>query len=250
MIGPRLDVAVVLPERLDLYGDAANAAVLRSRAAWEGVDLRVNELRAGDPLPPVVDLWLVGSAGDETATDTLEALARFRSRLQISAAAGEIVLAVGLGWDLLAEQVEFADDGCRDGLGIFPGNAWLLPRRASGELVSESPWGTLIGYENHARGYYDLSPGREIGRVLHGTGNGDGSEGGMTSTDATLFGTHLHGPVLAKNPRLTDALLATALSRRHGSTFAAVSPESRRADSLVDRMRRSILTRARVSAPS
>lgn len=53
-----------------------------------------------------------------------------------------------------------------------------------------------------------IAPEDALGRVLHGTGDGAGHEG---YAEGGLLGTHLHGPVLAKNPSLADAILRRAL---------------------------------------
>src|SRR6202012_5795296 len=82
--------------------------------------------------------------------------------------------------------------------------------RAVGEIVVD-PTPALRpaapgGYRNPARGTTAGSPTAPAGRVRHGVGNGDGS-----GTDGVwmgrVFGTYLHGPVLARNPALADLLL-------------------------------------------
>jgi CobQ-like glutamine amidotransferase family enzyme len=68
--------------------------------------------------------------------------------------------------------------------------------------------GEVTGFENH-RGRTLLGEGlAPLGRVLRGTGNGDGADGVLTGT---VVGTYLHGPVLARNPGLADLVLARAL---------------------------------------
>ena len=83
--------------------------------------------------------------------------------------------------------------------------------RAVGELVveptAEASLPTLSGYENHG-GVTTLGPdARPAGRVRTGVGNGDGerSEGVVVGR---IWGTYLHGPVLARNPALADLLLS------------------------------------------
>ena len=71
-----------------------------------------------------------------------------------------------------------------------------------------------------------LDPAQVLGRVLHGTGDGDGVEGYLAGG---LLGTHLHGPVLAKNPVLADAILAR-VAERHGLTYSATDERIRAAD--------------------
>ena len=85
-----------------------------------------------------------------------------------------------------------------------------------GNVVVDSRWGRLVGFENHS-GRTLLDPGQEpLGSVTKGFGNNDetGEEGAVF---LNAFGTYLHGSLLPKNPRLADELLLRALRRRHGS---------------------------------
>ena len=76
-----------------------------------------------------------------------------------------------------------------------PGAEW-----ADGRL------GALTGFENHGA-VTELGPGaRPAGRVVAGVGNKDGTVEGAVA--GRVWGTYLHGPVLARNPRLADLLLS------------------------------------------
>jgi CobQ-like glutamine amidotransferase family enzyme len=66
-------------------------------------------------------------------------------------------------------------------------------------------------------------------------GNGDRTEGVELGG---LIGTHLHGPVLAQNPALADALLTRAMQRRYQAPYAAGSAEARHVDELIAAIRR------------
>ncbi len=69
--------------------------------------------------------------------------------------------------------------------------------------------GPLTGFENHS-GATTLGSGvRPLARVVVGVGN-DGT-GGEGAWSGTVVGTYLHGPVLARNPALADALLVMAI---------------------------------------
>ncbi len=68
----------------------------------------------------------------------------------------------------------------------------------------------LTGFENH-QGVTHLGPtARPLAQVRLGNGNGtgDGTEGAYNDT---VFGTYMHGPVLARNPLIADLLLKLAL---------------------------------------
>jgi len=79
----------------------------------------------------------------------------------------------------------------------------------------ESPFGRLVGFENHS-GQTLLESGQEaLGTVSKGFGNDprSGREGAVTGN---AIGTYMHGPVLPKNPLLADYLILMALKRRYG----------------------------------
>jgi CobQ-like glutamine amidotransferase family enzyme len=218
-LAPRTPLTIVslLPGLLDTNGDAANARVLAQRARWAGVDALVVPVHSVDELPDPVDLVVIGSGTDTDLAATRDALLPFRTVAQGWLAGGVPVLAVGTGWELLSEGIDLADGTVIDGLGLIAGRASALPARATDDIVVAGDDARLIGFENHARGFTGAR--RALGRVLSGTGNGDGSEGSVVGN---FIGTHLHGPVLARNPLLADRMLglactATGLTRPHSA---------------------------------
>ena len=85
--------------------------------------------------------------------------------------------------------------------------------RLIGNVVIESEFGELVGFENHSGRTYLVESLQPLGRVKAGYGNNasDGVEGVI---DRNIFGTYMHGPALAKNPALADELIRRALILR------------------------------------
>jgi CobQ-like glutamine amidotransferase family enzyme len=86
-------------------------------------------------------------------------------------------------------------------------------QHAACEVTIGGSTDVVVGFENHS-GKTTLGPGvRPFGRVIAGAGNNgdDGTEGAVRNN---VFATYLHGPVLPKNPWLTDVLIGIALSRK------------------------------------
>lgn len=82
-------------------------------------------------------------------------------------------------------------------------------RRPRGHRPAARP-PQLTGFENH-QGITHLGPtARPFARTVFGNGNGtgDGTEGAYNDT---VFGTYMHGPVMARNPQIADLLLKLAL---------------------------------------
>lgn len=207
-----LTIAALLPVLQNTNGDAQNAHVLARRATWAGIDARVVEVASRDELPGDVDVIVVGSGSDSTLDATRSTLLTMHDELRTWSTEGVPVLAVGTGWELLSWGIERPDGSVVEGLGILPGRAVPRAGRVTGDLVVTSPrFGTLVGFENHARDYVGAE-GSPLGRVRAGSGNGRGS-GQEGVVMGSVIGTHLHGPVLAKNPGLADALLGIAAGR-------------------------------------
>jgi CobQ-like glutamine amidotransferase family enzyme len=197
-----LTILSLRPDLLNVNGDAENARVLAVRAQWAGIDARV--VTDTDELPSAV---VIGSGYDG---DLVEILASLRDRsalLTECIRSGVPILAVAMGLDLLGTRIERDPGEWLDGLGLVDGEAALTPTRVRGDLVVETEFGTLVGYENHSRSWTgSVSP---LGRVV--TGHGNDATGGQDGIrHLSIIGTHLHGPVLARNPAVADHILREA----------------------------------------
>lgn len=207
-----LTIVALLPALQNTNGDAENAAVLRRRAEWAGLDARVVAVDAREQLPERIDAIVLGSGSDSSIERSREVLLTMHDELRTWGTEGVPILAVGTGWELLSWGIERADGSSIEGLGILPGRAVPAPARVTGDLVVASPrFGTLVGFENHARDYVGAE-GSPLGRVRAGVGNGRGS-GQEGVVMGSVVGTHLHGPVLAKNPAFADHILGVAAER-------------------------------------
>jgi CobQ-like glutamine amidotransferase family enzyme len=213
-----LTIAALLPGLQNTNGDAENAAVLARRAEWAGLAARVVRVDSPDELPERVDAVVLGSGSDASLEASRDILLTMHDELRAWSTEGVPVLAVGTGWELLSWGVERADGSSIEGLGILPGRAVPRAGRVTDDLVVASPrFGLLVGFENHARDYVGAE-GSPLGRVRAGSGNGrdSGQEGVVMGA---VIGTHLHGPVLAKNPAFADQLLAV-MAERAGLEYA------------------------------
>jgi CobQ-like glutamine amidotransferase family enzyme len=207
-----LTIVSLLPRLQNTNGDAGNTTVLAARARWAGLDAEVVEVETVADLPARVDVVVLGSGSDAALEPSRTALLTMHDELRRWGTEGVPILAVGSGWELLSWGIERRDGAAVEGLGILPGRAVPRMSRVAGDLIIASPrFGTVVGFENHARDYVGAE-GSPLGRVRAGHGNGrDSGQEGVVMGE--VFGTHLHGPVLAKNPLLADHLLEIAATR-------------------------------------
>lgn len=210
-----LDVVLVHPDLLGLYGDRGNALALRHRAAGHGIAVRLLEVTAGQPVPVGADIYLVGGGEDATMLLSHRLLVE-DGGLRKALEAGAPCLAVCAGFQMLSQEFTGPDGVGREGLGLLDAHCGRLPgKRAVGEIVTRGVGpvaGPITGYENH-QGNAVLGAGaRPLGQVEVGVGNGDrGTEGAV---QGNIVATYLHGPVLVRNPLLVDHLIELATGRQ------------------------------------
>lgn len=210
-------VALLFPDLLGTYGDSGNAVILAQRLRWRGIDSRVLTVRSGDAVPDSCEIYVVGGGEDLPQALAAKQLgAAGSSPLTKAVDTGATVLAVCAGLQILGHSFVYGPESTEGrGLGLVDCSTRRgSGRRSVGEITVEPDprlgLPVLTGYENHA-GVTVVGPGASAaGQVSCGVGNGDGS-GTDGVWSGKVFGTYLHGPVLARNPALADLLLTWAV---------------------------------------
>ena len=214
-----LEIIRIHNELLGTYGDRGNADVLKYRAALRKIPARVTDISYLDPVPKSGDIYLLGGAEDAAQILSLTAL-RKGSVLARAANKGAVVLAICAGFQILGSRYVTRDEEIA-GLGLLdvettPGDRRLVGDIAVASELFDQP---LTGFENHSSVTTLGADALPFGKVLQGKGNGVAGVDG--AIDKNVFGTYLHGPVLARNPEFADLLLERAV----GSTLSSVNDE-------------------------
>jgi hypothetical protein len=199
-------------ELLGTYGDRGNADVLAFRAKFHGITTEIIDVAYNDEMPTNGNIYLLGGAEDAAQVLSLEAISR-DGNMEFALENGAVLLAVCAGFQIIGESF-YANGVEQEGLGLI--NMRTIPgkKRYVGDIkVKESQVGIeLTGFENHG-GQTILGEGvQPLGKVITGNGNGDGKYDGAVL--GNIFGTYLHGPLLARNPEFADLLLARATGRK------------------------------------
>ena len=204
-------IVVVHPDLLGTYGDGGNGRVLANRARWRGIGVELIAATSDVALPEGGDLYLLGGGEDGPQLASADALRV--GALARAVEGGAVVLGVCAGYQILGGTFPAPDGSIHRGLGLLDVETRRGTDRSVGEiLVTTASKTVLTGFENHG-GVTTRGAGvPPLGEVTLGVGNGDGTDGAVAGR---VFGTYLHGPLLARNPAFADALLeivvATAL---------------------------------------
>lgn len=207
-------IVVVHPDLLGTYGDGGNGVILARRLRWRGMGAELIEAPSGAPVPATGDVYCLGGGEDGPEARSAAELAP-GNPLGRAVEAGAAVLAVCAGFQVIGTSFPGAGGAEHAGIGLIDVHSRKGGgRRAVGELVTRPGPGLglpeLTGYENHGA-VTELGPGvAPLARVVSGVGNGtaDRAEGARSGR---VFCTYMHGPVLARNPALADAVLESVV---------------------------------------
>ena len=208
-------IAHLYPQRMNIYGDTGNVIALARRLEWRGVPVRVDRVHVGESYSLLdADVVVAGGGEDSSQVEVAADLEDRAEDVHRAVASGVGFLVVCGTYQLFGRRFVAADGSELPGIGVFDAETVAGKGRMIGNIVAESEFGRLVGFENHG-GRTSLDPGQEaLGRVIKGHGN-DGESGGEGAMVANCFGTYLHGSVLPKNPGFADELLRRSLQRRH-----------------------------------
>lgn len=210
-----LNIGWLYAATMNIYGDRGNVIALKRRAEWRGISTTVREINIGDPIPADIDCFFWGGGQDQEQVAVAHDLQGAKGRaLTAAVEEGASLLAVCGGYQLLGHEYRPHAAEVLPGVGIIDAVSVAGPERFIGNVVIDSEWGTLVGFENHS-GLTTLGPGLQpMGKVRVGRGN-NGKDGTEGARHRNALGCYLHGSLLPKNPALTDWLIARGLERRH-----------------------------------
>ena len=207
-------IAHLYPDDMNTYGDAGNLLALRQRLQWRGHQAEVLDVQPGVAFDfSSVDLVLGGGGQDSGQMRVGSDLRARGSELNAVAADGVPMLLVCGLYQLFGLGFVTGTGQEIDGISVFQAITDGSGPRLIGNIEIQSPFGRLVGFENHSGQTTLLPKQRPLGHVTKGWGNNDhtAQEGALSHN---VIGTYLHGPILPKNPVLTDHLLLCALRRR------------------------------------
>lgn len=209
-----LILAHLYPRRMNIYGDAGNVIALQRRAEWRGISVRVAAVNEGDAFDfEEADIVVAGGGEDSSQSAIAGDLVERGDAIHRAVRSGVVFLTVCGTYQLFGRRFITADGAEIPGIGVFAAETTGGGTRMIGNVVVDSQWGDLVGFENHS-GRTVLDPGQaSLGKVRRGFGNNDttSEEGAIVEN---CFGTYLHGSVLPKNPAFADNLIRRAMVRR------------------------------------
>ena len=221
-----LKILYLYPDILELYGDFGNIQVLRYRLEQRGFQAIIDTYSIGDS--PInfndYDLVFAGGGADQEQSILANDLIQYKDNIKEAINNGVFFLLICGAYQLFGKYYKGVEGNIVPGLEIFDYYTESIndrKMRCIGNIVIETTLNDkkykVLGFENHGGQTYNVdSP---FGDVLFGNGNKfeDSNEGFFKDN---VIATYLHGPLLSKNPELTDYIIKYCLDRKYNENIA------------------------------
>lgn len=213
-----LTIGYLYGDLMNIYGDTGNIIALKKRAQWRGIDVTIKNFSIGNIMKKgQADIFFFGGGQDQQQGIVAEDLVKSAKGKVIKSEIerGVPLLSICGGYQLLGEYYKPHKGPKLPGIGLFPAYTLASHDRMIGNIVIQTQFGKLVGFENHSGKTYFKKGALPFGMVIKGFGNNgaDKSEGCIYKN---AIGCYMHGSLLPKNPKLADWLLKKALEVKYG----------------------------------
>ena len=203
------------PDLMSLYGSWANVAVLRRRLEALGNTVTVDSVVPGGEADVAgADVLFMGAGTERSQKAALRDFARFGPAVKAAAEGGTVLLFAGTAWELLGQRITDEDGQDYPGIGLANFTTVQGKRRIVGDVYGKTELypEAVVGFMNKS----SIISGVETPLIASAAlGFGNETEGGGEGFHRkNVFGSHLTGPILVKNPRLLDAVIAAIYGQR------------------------------------
>ena len=190
------------PQLMNLYGEYGNLAVLKKHLEDQGEEVEIVRKEIADSIDfRDCDMIYMGSGTERNLLIALEDLMKYRPYLKMTVDEGKVILLTGNAMEVMGECI---DD--RPALHFCDFTVKTTDRRYTGDvIVTNDEIGEVVGFINKST----LIEGGEKEKLFtyefcYSTLKDNSYEGYRV---ANLFGTHIIGPVLVKNPRFMETIV-------------------------------------------
>ena len=212
------------PDLMSLYGSYANVSVLKRMLEAMGNTVTVEAVLPGQEADlSSADFLFMGAGTERAQKAALKDFVRYAEAVKSAAEAGVTMLFAGTAMELLGKSITDAEGNTYEGIGLADFTATQGKKRFVEDVYghTELYGDAVVGFMNKC----SILSGVEtplLSAVELGYGN-DGEKTAEGFHRKNVFGSHLTGPVLVKNPRLLDKV-AEAIYAHRGETLPEELP--------------------------
>ncbi len=188
---------------MNLYGDYGNVVVLKKYLEDQGASVILDKKTIGDEINvKEYDFIFIGSGTERSLDRVLLDFSKYRDDIKEYIDEKKILLATGNSFEMFGKSI----DG-KEALGIFDFEVKRDKDRTTSDVIYKSQYlkKEVVGFINKGtKMYHNMNPFFEVEFGIGENENND-YEGVKYKN---FYGTHLSGPVLARNPDFATTIVA------------------------------------------
>lgn len=190
---------------MNLYGEYGNICVLERILNKSGVKFTTDKFTLGDNADiNSYDFIYIGSGTEQNQKLVLNDFMKYRDSFNDYIKSGKVALLSGNSFEMLGKSIVDCDGKSYDGLNLFDFTTTEQNKtRTTGDVVVEAEFLTkpIVGFINKCSEIENIDA--HLFSVKHGLSDNKQSKfEGIKNNN--LFGTHITGPILVKNPHLLE----------------------------------------------
>ncbi|MCR4855756.1 MAG: hypothetical protein K5908_06260 [Erysipelotrichaceae bacterium] len=198
------------PNLMNLYGDHANVTLLKKHLEDQGVEVIVDRREVYESFDPdSYDLIYMGSGTEKNLMVALDELNKYKYYLKKYVEEGKVLFLTGNAMEVAASRI----DG-RKALDLVGFDVVTTEKRYTGDvIVKNSEIGEVVGFINRST--------LIEGGLEHKLFDYDFRYEGLKDNEyegyryRNLFGTHIIGPVLVKNPCFMSFIVSILMKGKY-----------------------------------
>lgn len=196
-----IKVAHLYYDLLNLYGEQGNILAIKNAFKNQNIDIRIDYLTINDKINfSSYDLVYLGSGSDESLMIALNDLKKYAKDIKKYIENNKYLIATGNSYLLFGKSIDDVTS-----LGIFNYYAKSDKRLRDHSFMVYKDLSPIIGFQN--RKYIVQNNENHLFRVISGLADNYKS---LTEgyNYKNFYGTYLIGPLLIRNPHLTDLIVS------------------------------------------
>ena len=190
------------PDLMNLYGDYGNIAVLKKHLSDQGLRVTVDRKDINEVIDfRKYDFVYMGSGTQSNQRVALDAFKKYEYMFRIYVDNGGVALFTGNAMELLGNRIDEAD-----ALGIVDFDTETRDARYTGDvIVNNDEIGSVVGFVNKSSLIINGEKDALFTYEFKDNNLVDNNYEGYRYNN--LFGTHIIGPVLVKNPNFMKTIV-------------------------------------------
>ncbi len=194
-----MNILHLYPDSMSLYGESGNVKAFAEvvREAGKTVEINRTDLD-GEVSFGGIDFAYIGQGTEENELRVLAHLKKYKEAVAAYIENGGLLLATGNAWEIFGKSITYRDKEY-EGLGIFDYTTVVGKERLVDECEATVPEYDLniVGFSNHS----GVVTGANDGFTVYTKGRG------QSHLYKGFMGTHMIGPILARDKELAERLL-------------------------------------------